>query len=224
MASNEFTRRRLYDVDAHSCVKGNEIVIDFSKLKKHSCEFIMRTGSLTERKTEKERAALLEMIQPLLQNMNGWSDQSKQVVEKDVILPAIHRLLELSDTDIANTISDSLAEKLLLQVAGPLQDQINLQQEQIGAQSEQMDALAMMSGGGQPPMPPIPPQDPHNLGMAEKGLVQAPLATPDMPMPSEEPAGGELEALIKSIAAAGDAAPEAPGLTPPPNDGTMGAM
>lgn len=138
---DETTRRKLHDIEHDELIEGNKIIIDFSHLSANLLEFKVRTGSLVEKKEDQEREALNQMALPFIQNLQGWSEENRPVIENEVLLPIAKRLLELSDTDIGQTLAGSLQEHIAKMVVEQMQGQLDGQQEQITQQQGQLDAL-----------------------------------------------------------------------------------
>lgn len=168
---DEETRRRLYDIDEVDCIDGNKICIDFTALSSDMLEFKVRSGSLVQRKEDQELDKLSTMVQPFIQNLNGWSDSNRQVIENDILLPVSMRMLELSDTDIANTLADSLASQMTKNMMADMQAQINETQAMVGEQSAQIQNIQNA----------LPPE-------SQEQLAQEPNAGSSVPMQQEVPA------------------------------------
>lgn len=139
---NEDTRRRLFDIGAEDIIEDNKIVVDFTDLSVETMEFNVRTGSLIQRKEDEELDKLTVMIQPFIQNLNGWSEENRHTVENDVLLPVMARMVELSGTDISNTIYESLQSKIAKNMLANMQGQIDNQQMQLDGQQVQLDQMA----------------------------------------------------------------------------------
>lgn len=139
MTVDEETRRRLYDIDAMDCIKDNKVSIDFNELSSDMLEFKVRAGSLIQRKEDQMLERLQEMIQPFVQNLNGWSDDNRRIIENDVLLPAAMRMLELSDTDISNTLADSLSSQIAKNMMAEMQAQIDQTQQMVGQQEARLE-------------------------------------------------------------------------------------
>lgn len=139
---DEDTRRRLFDIHEEDIIEGNKIVVDFSELSIDTMEFKVRTGSLIQRKEDEELDKLTVMIQPFIQNLNGWSDENRRIVENDVLLPIMARMVELSGTDISNTIYESLQSQIAKNILANMQGQIDGQQMQLNDQQMQLDQMA----------------------------------------------------------------------------------
>lgn len=161
---DEPTRRRLFDIDKLDLVDGDKFEIDFDELSTDLLEFKVRTGSLTELKEDQERKNLMETVQPFVQNLNGWSEANKAVIENEVLLPAAMRMLELSNTDIGQKLSGSLGQQMAKLAMQEMQGQIDGQQAQINGQQQQLEGI---QGA-------LPPE------------VQAQLAQENMPVPIGE--------------------------------------
>lgn len=168
---DEATRRRLFDIDRMDIIDGDKIEIDFDALGTDLLTFKVRTGSLTERKEDQERTALQETVQPFIQNLNGWSEQNRMVVENDILLPAARRLLELSDTDIGQSLAGSIGDRLAKIAMEMMQGQIDGQQQQLDQQGAQLESI---QGA-------LPPESQAQLATPD------PIAPPDA-MDNEEPA------------------------------------
>ena len=141
MTVDERTRRRLVDIGAEDTIEDNKIEIDFSLLTTDALEFQVRTGSLVELKEDQERQALAEISQPFIQNLNGWSEDNRRVIENEVLLPIAKRMLELSDVDIAQTMADSLSTQMAKIMMQDLQQQINVQQQEIAMQDQRINQM-----------------------------------------------------------------------------------
>ena len=195
---DEETRRRLYDIGAEDCVEGDKVVIDFDALSADMLEFKVRAGSLVQKKEEQELDRLTAMVQPFIQNLNGWSDENRRVIENDVLLPVAMRMLELSDTDISNTLAESLSTQIAKNMMADMQAQIDSQQAQLDGMQGQIDATQQA----------LPPE-------SQEQLAQEPIAGSPVPMPQETP----------DIAAAPSSPPEGgmgiPAGSPMPPEGSM---
>lgn len=190
---DEETRRRLFDIGEEDCVDGNKILIDFSELSADMLEFRVRTGSLVQRKEDQELEKLTTMIQPVIQNLNGWSEENRGIIENEILLPVTRRMIELSDTDLAATLSDSLSSQIAKNMMAGMQGQIDGQQAQIADLQNQMAATQQV----------LPPE-------SQEQLAQAPVA-PNAGMPVPNP----LEAPPESAPApmeGGEASPSLPAL------------
>jgi hypothetical protein len=187
---DEETRRRLSDIGESDCIDGNKIKIDFSELSSDMLEFKVRAGSLVQRKEDQELEKLTTMMQPIIQNLNGWSDENRRVIENDILLPVTRRMIELSDTDLAATMSESLSSQIAKNMMAGMQAQIDGQQGQIDALQGQMNATQAA----------LPPE-------SQEQLAQAPVMQTGLPVP--EP----LEAQPESAPApteGGEASPSLP--------------
>lgn len=138
---DEGTRRRLFDLERMDLIDGNKIEIDFDALSPDLLEFKVRTGSLTEMKEDQERMALTEVMQPLIQNLGGWSEENRAVIENEILLPATKRLLELSDTDLANTLAMSLTDHMAKMMMAEVNQKMAGQQAQIDSQGAQLQGI-----------------------------------------------------------------------------------
>ena len=194
---DEETRRKLFDVGADDCIEGNKVRIDFSELSADMLEFKVRAGSLVERKEDQELEKLTAMIQPIIQNLNGWSDENRRVVENEIIMPVTMRMIELSDTDLAMTLSESLSTQIAKNMLADMQSQIDGQQGQIDQLQGQMAATQQA----------LPPESQEQLAQA-----------PDMGMPVPNP----LEASPESAPAPTGNGGASPSQPPFPEEETPG--
>lgn len=174
MTVDEDTRRKLFDIGRDDLIDGNKIMVDFDILGTDLLEFKVRTGSLVELKEDQERQTLSEMIQPFVQNLNGWSEENRAVVENEILLPVMKRMLELSDSDISQTLSDSLSSQIAKLMMADIQQQVDQQQQQIDMQGAE---IAQMQQAQQP----MPEQQVGMEEMAEPSMM------PSSPPPSIEP-------------------------------------
>lgn len=143
---NEETRRRLFDIGESSMLKDdNKALVDFDELSPDMLKFTVRTGSLIQTKEDQELEALTRMVQPFIQNLNGWSDDNRRLIENEVLLPASKRMLELSNTDISQTMADSLSSQIAKNMLHEMEAQIDGLAQQNMGQQEQLDALAQMA-------------------------------------------------------------------------------
>lgn len=165
---DEETRRRLYDIGAEDCVEGDKVVIDFDSLSVDMLEYKVRVGSLVQKKEEQELDRLTAMVQPFIQNLNGWSDENRKVIENDVLLPVAMRMLELSDTDISHSLAESLSTQIAKNMMADMQAQIDMQQQQMDGMQQQIDATQQA----------LPPE-------SQEQLAQEPLAGSPVPNPLE---------------------------------------
>ena len=165
---DEETRRRLYDVGAEDCIDGDKVIIDFDELSADMLEFKVRAGSLIQKKEEQELERLTTMVQPFIQNLNGWSEENRKVIENDVLLPVAMRMLELSDTDISNTLAESLSMQIAKNMMADMQAQIDSQQLQMDGMQQQLDATQQA----------LPPE-------SQEQLAQEPIAGSPVPNPLE---------------------------------------
>lgn len=168
MAVDEETRRRLYDIGREDLIDGNKVSIDFDGLSVESIGFTVRAGSLIQKKEDQELDRLTAMVQPFIQNLNGWSEDNRRVIENDVLLPCAMRMLELSNTDISSTLAESLSTQIAKNMLAGMQQQMDAQQQQIDGMQAQMDAQ----------------QQPAEQGQAPDVFAQAPeeQTTPDQPV------------------------------------------
>ena len=165
---NEETRRRLYDIGADDCIDGDKVIIDFDELSADMLEFKVRAGSLIQKKEEQELDRLTAMVQPFIQNLNGWSEENRRVIENDVLLPAAMRMLELSDTDISHTLAESLSTQIAKNMMADMQAQVDDQQAQINGMQDQIAATQQA----------LPPE-------SQEQLAQEPVAGSPVPNPLE---------------------------------------
>lgn len=188
---DEETRRRLFDIGEDGCIDGDKIEIDFSELSVDMLEYRVRAGSLVQRKEDQELEKLTVMMQPIIQNLNGWSEENRSVIENDILLPVTMRMIELSDTDLAATLSESLSSQIAKNMMAGMQAQIDGQQGQIADLQGQMAATQQA----------LPPE-------SQEQLAQAPV-TPMMGQPAPNP----LEAMPEGAPApmgGGEASPSLP--------------
>lgn len=167
---DESTRRRLYDIGESDCIDGDKITIDFSELSADMLEFKVRAGSLVQKKEDQELEKLTTMVQPFIQNLNGWSEENRRVIENDVLLPVAMRMLELSDTDISQTLADSLSTQIAKNMMAGMQSQIDDQQSQLDGMQSQLAATQQA----------LPPE-------SQEQLAQEPFAGSPAPMSQENP-------------------------------------
>lgn len=165
---DEETRRRLYDIGADDCVDGDKVIIDFDSLSSDMLEFKVRAGSLVQKKEEQELDRLTAMVQPFIQNLNGWSEENRKVIENDVLLPVAMRMLELSDTDISHSLAESLSTQIAKNMMADMQAQIDSQQMQMDGMQQQIDATQQA----------LPPE-------SQEQLAQGPVAGSPVPNPME---------------------------------------
>lgn len=181
---DEETRRRLFDIGEIESIKDNKIEIDFDLLSTDLLEFKVRAGSLVQRKEEQELESLSAMVQPFIQNLNGWSEGNRAVIENEVLLPVAKRMLELSDTDIGQTLADSLGTQMAKLMLQDIENEIAQQGQQIAEQGQQMQAM----------------QDAMPLEIKEQlaqGEPQVPMAE-GIPVPEMPPTQGTGEELSPS--------------------------
>ena len=171
---DEATRRRLFDIGEIDCLDGDKILIDFSELSANMLEFKVRTGSLIQKKEEQELERLTAMVQPFIQNLNGWSEANRAVIENDVLLPCARRMLELSDTDISQTLAGSLTDQITKNMEAKMQSQLDAQQAQINGIQGELAAT-------QQAMP----------AQSQEQLAQGPFAEEPVPTSQENPDNAE---------------------------------
>lgn len=200
MTVDEETRRRLFDIGEKDCIDGNRITIDFSELSSDMLEFKVRAGSLVQRKEDQELEKLTVMMQPIIQNLNGWSESNRGIIENDVLLPVTMRMIELSDTDLAATLSNSLSSQIAKNMMADMQAQVDGQQVQIDDLQGQMAAtrqalpqesqeqLAQTPADGGMPVP--------NMAASPEGapiLKEGGEASPSLPaFPEDETPGQQV--------------------------------
>ena len=105
-------------------------------------------------------------------------DENKAVIENEVLLPIAKRLLELSDTDIGQTLAASLSTQMAKLAMQEMQGQIDGQQQQLDAQGAMLDGIqgalppeAQAQLAQEQPMPVAPDEgdlalaSPPDLGM-----------------------------------------------------------
>lgn len=190
---DEETRRRLFDIGEQDCVNGNKITIDFSELSSDMLEFRVRAGSLVQRKEDQELEKLTVMIQPIIQNLNGWSEENRSVIENDILLPVTRRMIELSDTDLAATLSESLNSQIAKNMMAGMQGQIDAQQGQIADLQGQMAAT-------QNALPPESQEQLAQVPMAESSGMPAPNPLEAVPVGAPAPTeGGEASPSLPAF-------------------------
>lgn len=195
MTVDEKTRRQLVDIGEFDCIEGNKVLIDFSLLSHECLDFKVRAGSLIQRKEDQERQALAEISQPFIQNLNGWSEENRSIIENEVLLPIAKRMLELSSVDLAQTMADSLSSQIAKNMLKDIQDDLAMQQNMIMEQDARMsnieNMVAQESQGLQEATPdPMGAMPPDNMG-AVGGI--SPSST-DMLPPS-----GEVETPVQQV-------------------------
>ena len=180
MTVDEDTRRRLFDIGEDMLIDGNKVLVDFDALSVDTLEFKVRNGSLIQRKEDEELSKLTAMMQPIVQNLNGWSEENRNVIENEVLLPITRRMIELTGTDISSTLSDSLTERILDIALAPVKDQQMQQQMQLDAMQAQMqEQQALMQpvpGDEEMPLPVVP----------EAGQVPSPAPVPEQATTEEQ--------------------------------------
>lgn len=198
---DEETRRRLFDIGEESCIDGDKICINFSELSSDMLEFKVRAGSLVQRKEDQELDKLTKMVQPFIQNLNGWSEDNRAVVENDILLPVMQRMVELSDADISNTLSDSLSTQIAKNMLASMQGQIDGQQAQINGLQNQMmatqnalpsESQEQLAQAQQQPVP-MAEGEPAPVQSQEVGSGEALPSQPTIPLPEEETAGQQVD-------------------------------
>lgn len=189
---DEATRRRMFDIGRSDLVDGDRIEIDFDALSTDVLEFKVRTGSLVEKKEDKERAALSEMAQPFIQNINGWSDENKSIIENEVLLPIARRLLELSDTDIGQTLAANIGQRMAEVITERLEDQ-QAQIDEQGAMLEQMAGALPLEDQAQPAqgLPPVAPDEGAPVPATPLGQDMGGASPSSPPMPGQPLLGEE---------------------------------
>lgn len=188
MTVDEQTRRKLFDIGAENTINDNKIEIDFDLLSPESIDFQVRAGSLVQLKEDQERQALAEISQPFVQNLNGWSDENRKVIENEVLLPIAKRMLELSDVDIAQTMADSLSTQIAKTLMRDMQNEINAQTQILENQEQRI--MGLEDQITQQPQQPLP-EGTLPEGMADMagamGGGASPSSAPMAPPPSETP-------------------------------------
>lgn len=197
---DEETRRKLFDIGEESCIDGNKIEIDFSELSADMLEYKVRAGSLVQRKEDQELEKLTTMVQPIIQNLNGWSEENRSVIENDILLPVTMRMIELSDTDLANTLSESLSSQIAKNMMAGMQAQIDGQQAQIDGMQGQIAATQQA----------LPPE-------SQEQLAQDPMA-----QAAGMPAPNPLEAMPEGAPAPMESGEASPSLPTFPEEETAG--
>lgn len=157
---DEETRRKLFDIGCdYMLTDDNHVTVDFDELSADQLRYQVRVGSLVQLKEDQERAALSEVAQPFIQNLNGWSEENRKVIENEVLLPIAKRMLELSDVDIAQQMADSLTTQIAKTMMADMQSQIDQQgavQQQQGEQIQQMQDQMQQQPEAQPEQPSVP--------------------------------------------------------------------
>jgi hypothetical protein len=203
MTVDEDTRRKLYDIGREDLIDGDQISIDFDELSTDLLDFKVRVGSLTELKEDQERKSLTETVQPFIQNMAGWSDANKAVVENEILLPAAKRMLELSNTDLGQTLADSLGTHLAKMMMQEIQNKVDAQQQQLAGQQAQLDGIqgalppeaqAQLAQGIPPVAPDMgaPASSGPLFGQGMGGTSPSLPPMPDLPVSEEENAGQQV--------------------------------
>ena len=186
---DEATRRRLFDIGCDDMLTiDDKVTVDFDELSANQLRYQVRVGSLVQLKEDQERAALSEVAQPFVQNLNGWSEENRKVIENEVLLPIAKRLLELSNVDIAQTMADSLSTQIAKTMMADMQNQIDQQgavQQQQGQQIADIQNQ-MQEQPGAMPQEPIPEGTSSGLPPVE-GEALSPGAEPSPTNPSETP-------------------------------------
>lgn len=180
MTVDEDTRRRLFDIGEDMLIDGNKVLVDFDALSVDTLEFKVRNGSLIQRKEDEELSKLTAMMQPIVQNLNGWSEENRNVIENEVLLPITRRMIELTGTDISSTLSDSLTERILDIALAPVKDQQMQQQMQLDAMQAQMQEQQAL-------MQPVPGEEEMPLPVVpEAGQVPSPAPIPEQATTEEQ--------------------------------------
>jgi hypothetical protein len=147
-------------------------------------EFKVRAGSLVQKKEEQELDRLNTMVQPFIQNLNGWSDENRRVIENDVLLPVAMRMLELSDTDISNSLAESLSTQIAKNMMAGMQSQIDNQQLQLNGMQEQLDATQQAMAQPQDQLAQEPEEGMPAPPLQESAPDTAPVVPPEGDMGS----------------------------------------
>lgn len=194
---DEDTRRKYFDRGFEDYIDGNKVLIDFDELSTDLLQFQVREGSLIKLSEDEEREKILDMIQPLTQNINGMSEENKAVIENEILLPAYRRYIELSDIDISQSLGRNLEEhEASLQLA-KMQGDLDMLMQGQQQQGQQMQAMQQaMPLEQQAQIPEIPPtmlsQEPPLLGEqpVEPGGMASPSSLPlpidNVEMPGEQ--------------------------------------
>lgn len=198
MTVDEDTRNRLMDIGRDDLIDGTKISIDFDILETDLLNFQVRTGSLVELKEDQERQALNDMVQPFIQNLNGWSEENKAVIENEILLPVAKRMLELSDADISQSLADSLGGRIAQLMMADMQTQIDGQQQQIDQQGMQLNDMQNQMAQAMPPdqQAPMMPTEPGMMPPAPTEPAPLPAEAPmdlGMEMPMEETPGQQVD-------------------------------
>lgn len=162
MTVDEPTRRRIWDIEMSrddsavdrgekpedSIIDGDKITIDFDALSVDMLSFKVRAGSLIETREEEERRNIQEMLIPVSQMMGNISEENRGAFEQN-IMQMIGRLFELSNIDVSAQTAQRIDDRLMLSALRSTMDQVAAQQQQI-------QALAMQQAAqqhGQPEQP-----------------------------------------------------------------------
>lgn len=184
---DEETRRKLFDIGEDMLIDGNKVTIDFDELSAEAVDFKVRTGSLVQRKEDEELQKVTEMLQPIMQNLNAWSEQNRSIIENEVLLPITRRMVELSGTDISGTLSDSLTQHILENALAPMQQQMDEMQMQQMGQQQQIDQMQQVM----PQQVPQEMQQPMQMPPAEALPMEGEM--PSAPLPEEEIPGQQVD-------------------------------
>ena len=188
---DEETRRRLFDIGEDGCIDGDKITIDFSELSADMLEFRVRAGSLVQRKEDQELEKLTTMVQPIIQNLNGWSEENRNVIENDVLLPITMRMIELSDVDLASTMADSLNSLIAKNMMADMEGRMDSMQGQIDGINNQLVSTQQA----------LPPESQEQLAQ-EPGATALPVPNPLEGSPETAPAptgGGEASPSLPTF-------------------------
>ena len=108
----------------------------------------------------------LEREQWLLERLD--EEENRRVIENEILLPVAMRMLELSDTDISDTLANSLSTQIAKNMMAEMQAQIDSQQMQMDGMQQQINATQQA----------LPPE-------SQEQLAQEPLAGSPVPNPLE---------------------------------------
>ena len=162
MTVDEPTRRRIWDIEMSrddsavdrgekpedSIIDGDKITIDFDALSVDMLSFKVRAGSLIETREEEERRNIQEMLIPVSQMMGNISEENRGAFEQN-IMQMIGRLFELSNIDVSAQTAQRIDDRLMLSALRSTMDQVAAQQQQIQALAMQQAAQQQ----GQPEQP-----------------------------------------------------------------------
>jgi hypothetical protein len=202
---SEDTRRRIYDVDGPDSIDGNKIAIDFSLLKPESINFQVRTGSLTQSKSQEKIDNIQGVLIPLTQMLGNLSEDNHSMFENSVLLPLIQSWLEAADIDVSQQTGSAVENQIMLNALAETMAQVQQQQGQIGALAGQQ---ANMLGA-------MPPEQ-------QQVVNETPMPTEMPPEAVGPPAGAEMQPMPAEMMPPPEAMPpEAMPVEAPPMPGEI---